>query len=203
MRRFLGKYILYILLGILVSSLGYYCFKQFFQKNIQANIAALNNDTWENIVRNAVDKYVGKTLILPYVDSLYIEESDYHDVCELPIKVVCFLDGDCSTCLMKTSFWKKFISEVSSQGFHEIPVIMYGYSSFEENFRDYMNAAWSGPWQFDGNRAFIEYNKLYDLRLQTLLLDSANNVILIGDPLLNPTLRELYMKTILSFCRDE
>jgi hypothetical protein len=100
---------------------------------------------------------------------------------------------------MKISFWKEFISELNSKGYRDIPVVMYASSFFEDNIRDYMEKEWSNhPWLFDANKSFIESNMLYDLRLQTVLLDSENRVILIGDPLLNPKLRELYMKTIIS-----
>lgn len=158
-----------------------------------------NNPEWEATVQGAVDKYVDKPLNLPYVDSLYVSELEYSAMSTFPFKIVNFLDGDCSTCLIKISFWKEFASELNTKYNIDVPVIMYTYSSFEENMRDYMIKEWSGrQWQFDRGRSFIESNELWDLRLQTALLDSENRVILIGYPLLNPKLRKLYVKTIRS-----
>ncbi|MDD2595860.1 MAG: hypothetical protein PHD11_08625 [Bacteroidales bacterium] len=127
-------------------------------------------------------------------------ELDYHNMCDLPLKVVLYIDGDCSTCLLKIGFWKEFVSEMNKQKLFDFSVVVYAFSSFEENMRSYLKEEWNGlyQWQFDKNKSFITKNELYDIRLQTVLLDADNNVILIGDPLLNPTLRQLYSKTIKS-----
>lgn len=193
--KFLSKYALMPL--VVVSSLvfGYFVFKRISQGNLRTR----DNEKWENNVRNHVDRHVGKPLILPYTDSLHVRKSDYLNICNLPLKVVNFLDGDCSTCLAKISFWKEFVSELNANGYRDVPVIMYAFSFSEENFRDYMNTAWEGrPWLFDKDSSFIVDNQLRDLRFQTVLLDSENKVVLIGDPLLNPELRKLYMETICS-----
>lgn len=195
MRHFLMKYWLLILFIITTMVLGH-----FIARNIrQADMQQSNNEEWKATVQVAIDRYIGKPLNLPYVDSLHVSESEYLAMCTLPLKIVNFLDGDCSTCLMKIHFWEEFVSELNAKRHINIPVMMYAYSYFEDNIRDYMNKEWDNrPWQFDKNRYFIERNELYDLRLQTVLLDSENRVILIGDPLLNPKLRKLYMKTIIS-----
>lgn len=160
----------------------------------------LEEGSWRYIATKAVKRYVGKPLILPYSDSLNMTELDYHNMCDLPLKVVLYIDGDCSTCLLKIGFWKEFVSEMNKQKLFDFSVVVYAFSSFEENMRSYLKEEWNGlyQWQFDKNKSFITKNELYDIRLQTVLLDADNNVILIGDPLLNPTLRQLYSKTIKS-----
>ena len=180
--------------------LGYNIYKFTSQKRIYTNLEALGQDSWAVIASSAVEKYVGKPIRLPYIDSLHVTEVQYQGMCRLPFKIVNFLDGNCTTCLLKINYWKEFTNEMNSQGC-SIPIVIYAYSSLEEDMRVYLNRECTSInfyWQFDKDKSFISENELYDLRLQTVLLDAYNNVILIGDPLLNPTLRELYMDTIKS-----
>lgn len=195
MRHFLNKSIKIIIVIGVFFVLGYFLWVRFIQKEINANQKVLD-ENWKMIAENAVKKYVGKKLILPYADSVNFNEYDYSTVCKLPIKVVIFVDADCSTCLLKIHFWNEFMQELKSAGYNKFQVIIYAYSSLEENLRYYMKSNWSHRWQFDKEKSFIGNNELYDRRLQTALLDAENKVLLIGDPLLNPKLRKLYIQVI-------
>ena len=82
-----------------------------------------------------------------------------------------------------------------------VPIVVYAYTSpaFEDNFRAQLDSEWEYAWQFDQEQIFISKNELHDPRFQTVLVDTNNQILLIGDPLLNPKLRRLYMETILSY----
>ena len=59
-----------------------------------------------------------------------------------------------------------------------------------------MASQWSFPWQYDQDKAFIFKNNLFDTRLQTVLVDGNNTVLVIGNPYYNEKLKSLYLKTI-------
>ncbi|MFI3261435.1 MAG: hypothetical protein R3Y26_00865 [Rikenellaceae bacterium] len=205
MKKILNKYVLSTIFVIFILIIGYNVHRVIKNQDLRANIAALEEDSWERKSQRFVDKYAGKPLILPYTDSLFINRSEYQNISKLSFKVVNFLDGDCSTCLMKIDYWKEFVEKMKLDGVSNIPVVMYAFSSLEENLRDYMKQEWNDQnyyWQFDKDKSFIKTNKLHDLRFQTVLLDQNNNVILIGDPLLNPKLGDLYKKVIISIINE-
>ncbi len=51
-------------------------------------------------------------------------------------------------------------------------------------------------WIYDKHEEFIHKNKIYDKRFQTVLLGKRKQVIIIGNPVLNPKLEELYFKKL-------
>lgn len=197
MRYFLNKSIKILIVSGVFFILGYFLWVRFFQKEINAN-QKVRDENWKIIAENAVKKHVGKKMILPYTDSVNFNEYEYSKVCKLPVKVVNYIDADCSTCLLKIHFWNEFMQELKSAGYDNFHVIIYAYSTLEENLRYYMKSNWRNIWQFDKEKSFIGNNELNDRRLQTALLDSENKVLLIGDPLLNSKLRGLYMQVIKS-----
>ena len=150
---------------------------------------------FESIIYNAVNKHVGKTLILPYTDSIYIDYDVYQKMFNAPLKIVAYVDGECSICLFYVTFWKDFIYELQNQG-HEIQVIIYANSFYEDNLRNYMASHWDYPWLYDHDKAFVFRNTLYDTRFQTVLVNGNNTILLIGNPYFNEKLKSLYLKTI-------
>jgi len=153
------------------------------------------------IIENTVTRYLGKTLFFPHTDPEYFSEQEYFAAASLPLKVVLFLDGSCSVCLLKMNFWREFNKDLRSQGYNEIPIVVYAYigSAFEAIFREQHASQWEYAWQFDQAQTFISGNELYDARFQTVLVGLDNKILLIGDPTLNPKMRKLYMETILTY----
>ena len=87
---------------------------------------------WESIVNKAVNQYVGQTLILPYTDSIYMDYEVYHNFLISPLKIITYVDADCSTCMFHINYWKDFISEEHIHG-REIQIFIYASSFLEYN----------------------------------------------------------------------
>ena len=159
-----------------------------------------HNITWEQEVDSTVKYWNGRHMILPdsiesLVNKLKFPTSSNENVNSL--KVVSYIDGNCGTCLLNLQFWEGFIHEVLLKTSNCEFLIFVN----AEDKNDFASAAikygFTYPWLFDKESSFIKMNKIWDKRFQTALLNSKNEVILIGDPTNNIKLAELYMDTIL------
>lgn len=122
----------------------------------------------------------------------------------MTLKIFYSVNIDCETCLMKFSFWTKFKDLLEKKYGMFVPVIAIvrseiSYGSIDLKVSEY----WDGLWLYDKNDFFIEKNQLYDERFQAVLVDKDDKIRLIGNPMLNEQLTELYEKTIVMLYREE
>ena len=104
---------------------------------------------------------------------------------------------------MKFSFWDKFEDFLKNKYGVSVPVIAVirsdvSYESIDLKVSEY----WDGIWLYDRNDFFIEKNQLYDERFQAVLVDKNDKIRLIGNPMLNEQLTELYEKTIVMLYKE-
>ncbi|MGY3211518.1 hypothetical protein [Mucilaginibacter sp. HD30] len=114
-----------------------------------------------------------------------------------PYKLITYVDGTCGTCVNGLLFWKNFLKANNIQdskcGF--LPYIFaFDANDFQKDAIEKLDLGF--PWLFDKNSSIVKLNGIYDKRFQTALVNSSGKVLLIGDPVLNPALSELYAKTI-------
>lgn len=182
--------LIFLLLGTIIIGglIAFYCYK-----------SSRRNLEWEALAEQTVNDYYGKEIILPDTDSINLVIGDREQILSAPYKIITYFDADCSVCLAKLDFWKKFITEISSLG-HRITVVVYVNSTYESNTKTFMAENWpkDQPWVFDRFKKFLIANRISDVRFHSLLVDADNKIILIGDPLTNPSLRMLYLETVIS-----
>lgn len=105
-------------------------------------------------------------------------------------KIVNYQDRNgCTPCKLQPHKWYSIINELDSIG--NIPVILIIESdSLKINESNL-------PIYYDANNSFFIANDLpSDSRFHCFLLDENNKVILIGNPVQNPKIKELYLRTI-------
>ena len=112
------------------------------------------------------------------------------------VKIVTYIDeSSCSECVMRSLLlWKRKISELTHRvGF--IPVVFP--ADKNEIYTTLKNLRITSPLMYDTDNVFIKRNKLTVLaRNRTFLLDRNNRIVLVGEPILNKSLWELYKRTI-------
>lgn len=115
----------------------------------------------------------------------------------VPAKILVSVNLDCGACLIKFGFWSKFISSFERKHNCRVPVIFYvtGSGEVENKLKQF----WKGAWIYDPEEKFIEENGLYDDRFQAMLVDGNNKIRLIGNPMHNENLAEVYEKVIWSY----
>jgi hypothetical protein len=146
-------------------------------------------------LNNLVDSFYGKQLYT--ADSLLIvckgsvigtvKEFDKYK------RIITYINGDCPECIIKLREWDEFMS-INSKNKEVKLQIMVSSNNFYffESVCEQMH--FDRPVVYDTNASFISKNILNDAHLHTLLVDSNNMILLIGNPLNNKKLTDLYIR---------
>lgn len=114
-------------------------------------------------------------------------------------KIVTYLEShECFSCHLKPNTMGLFVDEISSITSHKIPIFAILHTDKATNLsllrsRDDITI----PIFPDIDGSFVVQNDLPSESIfHTFLLDSTNHIILIGDPIRNSKIKELYLRTI-------
>ncbi|MDR0661525.1 MAG: hypothetical protein LBG19_12240 [Prevotellaceae bacterium] len=162
------------------------------------------NKRWNEKTEAIVEKWSGEKMPLP--DSMYIISFgtlDQYDITQKgnTLKVATFVDGSCSACMVNLAFWKDFMIKIYKERkdcrfyfFIDLPEY-----NTQENTNPLLEVGFECPWILDLGHSYFQKNEIYDPRLQTVLLNKNDEVILIGDPTLNEGLAQLYYDVICNY----
>jgi len=158
------------------------------------NCSKPTNVKYADIINN----WNGKQIILPELKSNY-GTIDSNGV----FKLVTRINGDCYPCLAQLKNWSAFVNDVSKE--HKVSFYIYVYISdtLVYNELNRKEIHFNYPVIFDQNDQFKKLNSLNKNEIfHTMLLDHSNKEIIIGNPIINPKLRELYKQTIRTYNND-
>lgn len=150
---------------------------------------------------NLVKTLVGTELSIPDTMSCYIQSrnidltTDWADY-----KIITYIDSTgCAPCRMKLPSWNAFIAEILSLTDKEVAFLMILHSSGDEDISYALKRDnFLYPITYDEDGLFAEDNNLPESTpYTTFLLDGDNKIVLVGNPVLNPKLRDLYKKVII------
>ena len=114
-------------------------------------------------------------------------------------KVVTYIDSvGCTSCKLQLPRWKEFLAEVDSLTEGSVPFLFYFHPKDMKELR-YLTRRdrFTYPVCFDEKDEFNRLNRFpKEMMLQTFLLDKDNKVLAIGNPVLNPKVKELYVSLI-------
>ena len=158
------------------------------------------NEEWSAYAEQIVSNWQGKKMSLPTDLPIVLPDSTsdlFNKNFSAPLKVVTFVDGTCGVCIGNLKHWQTFMDFVKQRK-EKCDFIFYIQADDKDEFEKGVMSKLklNFPWILDKNDRFILENKLLDQRFQTALLDSNNEVLLIGSIMFNPKLEELYKKTI-------
>lgn len=145
-----------------------------------------------------INSYYAKTIVLPDFElgNIGFTGSSILAGKEPASRIVVYTDGDCGKCIIDLLLWQDFIEEYQEE-LHYTQILFVAYSwhfpSFEQQLT---NAGITLPHIFDNENRYIEMNDLQHSLLHSLLLDSTNSVVLVGSPLNNEKLTNLYLREI-------
>ena len=145
-----------------------------------------------------ISRYYAKTIILPDFEPENVGFSgiNIRNGSEPASTIVVYTDGDCGKCIIDLLLWQDFIEKHRDKLVSTTILFIahsWHYPSFE---RQLAKAGVTLPQLFDGENEYIDLNDLHHTLLHTLLLDSTNSVVLVGSPLNNEKLTELYFREI-------
>lgn len=159
------------------------------QKNERAKIEFLVKE-WNNKEIRFPDNPVFTRFVtdtVPY----RIPKSDY--------KVVVFVDSvGCISCKLQLPNWKKFMHEVDSLSDGNVPFVFFFQTKDVSELRYILKRDnFSHPVCMDTEDSFYRLNRFPgEMMFQTFLVDSANRVKVIGNPIHNLSVKDLYLKEI-------
>ncbi len=145
---------------------------------------------------SVIAQMTGKQIVFPeeLTYQVWDKEIEYNPS-EADYKIVVYIDSTgCTTCKMKMPLWEKIISDYKSLASKEVNFVMILNTNLTPEFlyalkqKDFMH-----PVCFDPENRFDLANNLPDQdEYHTLLLDSSDKVVAIGNPAENPKIKKLY-----------
>lgn len=154
-------------------------------------------DYKKEAVKNMVTEHVGTKVNFP--DSLlYRSLSDsIVSLPQKPIKVVTHINGECISCLNQFIDWMEIGDSLTEAG--NVDLVFYIRSIDFESVQGFLSEVnFKYPFFIDPNSDILFNNNipLNKSTLHTFLLDKDNKIVLIGSPLGNPKLADLYKHQI-------
>jgi hypothetical protein len=146
---------------------------------------------------NEMIKILHKTeLIIPSLDSINCNYSKHITNKILLIRLIVCIDTRCKQCFDELNQWIKIIPEI--KGVHNISVLFIFNSSDMEQLQNHLQKInFKYQYLIDRNDEFLLKNKLPMGRFyNTFLLDTNRRVILLGNPILTPSLINEYKSEI-------
>ncbi|MBQ4621470.1 MAG: DUF1573 domain-containing protein [Bacteroidaceae bacterium] len=163
-------------------------------------IAACDDDYRETIART-VEQWQGRTVQMPEgaVFTVQARDTVAMDMYAPAHKVLVYVDSTgCTSCRLQLHEWKKFIAEVDSATDGRVPFLFFlSPKSVEEAHFITRRDDFTYPICVDMQNRLDSLNRFPEEDMfHTFLLDGENRVAVIGNPIHNRSVRNLYMKTL-------
>lgn len=150
---------------------------------------------------NIIAEWVGREIVLP--DDLVYQIQD--DTIDLDLsrpdyKIISYIDSSgCTSCRLKLAMWSELIDELKMYPDVDVEVIMIINSDKPKEItyllqrNNYLN-----PVAIDRGNLFDRLNELPPKsEHHTFLLDAENKVVAIGNPVLNPKIKDIFLQYII------
>ena len=162
--------------------------------------SSCQNSPQEHITQ-LVEEWQGKEVRFPENPVFTRQLSDTVDyrIPETEYKVLVYVDSiGCTSCKLQLPQWKEFIAYVDSVSGGKIPFLFFFQSKDNKELRYILKRDnFRLPVCVDSQNEFGKLNRFpSELMFQTFLLDKDNRVKVIGNPIHNLSVKELYLKEI-------
>ena len=148
-----------------------------------------------------VNEWERKEILFPTHSTFTIQGKDTVDFefRNADYKVVAYVDSaGCTGCKLQFLRWKELIAEVDSLTDGSVPFLFYFHPKDLKELK-YLTRreGFVYPVCFDEKDDFNRLNRFpSEMMFQTFLLDKENKVVALGNPVLSPKVKELYLKLI-------
>ena len=159
------------------------------------------SESREEAVYRLVKEWTGKEIKFPERSVFTVQGKDTVDFTyqEADYKVLVYVDSiGCTSCKLQLDRWKKVMKEMTEEAGQDIPFLFFFHPKDMKELR-YLTRrdSFTYPVCFDEVDELNALNRFpSDMTFQTFLLDKENKVVAIGNPILNPKVKELYLKLI-------
>ena len=148
-----------------------------------------------------VQEWQGKEIVFPQnmAFTRFVTEPVDYRIPDAEYKVLVYVDSvGCTSCKLQLPKWQELIAHVDSATNGNVPFIFVFQSKDDRELRYILKRDnFDRPVCIDRNNRFDELNQFpQDITFQTFLLDKDNKVKVIGNPVHNLAVRDLYLKQI-------
>ena len=155
----------------------------------------------KDTVLRLVKEWDGREIKFPARSVFTIQGKDTvdFDFMDAEYKVVIYVDSiGCTSCKLQLERWTEFMAEVDSVVKDVVPFIFVFHPKDVKELRHTLRLhGFNHPVSFDEKDEFNQLNRFpNDMTFQTFLLDKDNKVKVIGNPVHNPKVKELYMENM-------
>ena len=164
-------------------------------------LAASCEESEKERLSRVVKEWEGKEILVPTHSVFTIQGKDTvdFDFMDAEYKVVIYIDSvGCTDCKLQLPRWKELMVEVDSLTGGSVPFLFYFHPKDLRELRFLTRRdAFAFPVCFDEKDEFNRLNHFpSEMMFQTFLLDKGNKVIALGNPVLSPKVKELYLNLI-------
>ena len=155
----------------------------------------------EEAMLRLVQEWSGKEIKFPSRSIFTIQGKDTvdFDFEDADYKVVTYIDSvGCTSCKLQLHRWKQLVAEVDSLTDDSVPFLFYFHPKDMKELR-YLTRrdGFTYPVCFDEQDEINRLNQFPSVMdFQTFLLDKDNKVVAMGNPVLNPNIKDLYLEVI-------
>ena len=158
-------------------------------------------DTGKARILHLVKRWDGKEILFPSnpVFTRYATDTVPYRIPKTDYKVVVFVDSvGCISCKLQLPKWKEFMHEVDSLSDGNVPFVFFFQTKDVRELRYILRRDnFSHPVCIDTEDSFYKLNRFPgEMMFQTFLVDSENRVKVIGNPIHNLSVKDLYLKEI-------
>ena len=148
-----------------------------------------------------VQEWQGKEIVFPQDMAFprFVPEPVDYRIPDAEYKVLVYVDSvGCTSCKLQLPKWQELIAHVDSATNGNVPFIFVFQSKDDRELRYILKCDnFDRPVCIDRNNRFNSSNRFpQDITFQTFLLDKDNKVKVIGNPVHNLAVRDLYLKQI-------
>ena len=158
-------------------------------------------DKQKEIITLLVKEWQGKQILFPenMVFTRFASDTTNFVIPTSDYKVLVFVDSiGCTSCKLQLSRWKEFIRSTDSISQKNIPFLFF--FQFDDQWEIHsllIRENFDKPICLDRSDSLNQLNHFpKDIRFQVFLLDKNNKVVVIGNPVHNPIVKELYLEEI-------
>ena len=158
-------------------------------------------DKQKEIITLLVKEWQGKQILFPenMVFTRFASDTTNFVIPTSDYKVLVFVDSiGCTSCKLQLSRWKEFIRYTDSISKKNIPFLFF--FQFDDQWEIHsllIRENFDKPICLDRSDSLNQLNHFpKDIRFQVFLLDKNNKVVVIGNPVHNPNVKELYLEEI-------
>ena len=154
----------------------------------------------ERITR-LVNEWQGKEIRFPEnpVFTRFATDTIDYRIPQADYKILIYVDSiGCTSCKLQLPKWKELMAHLDTVAGGQVPFLFFFQSKDEKELRYILKRdRFEAPVCVDHNDRFNELNHFpSDMTFQTFLLDKNNKVVVLGNPVHNLSIKDLYLKQI-------